>query len=420
MDSVRGAALLASTVATALVWLGGRQLGPGFRPVDGTRVDRVVDAVTAVLVDNRALPVFALLLGYGVAVRMRTRARAAGAHGERHAGSQAGSQAGAHAGPDEVEWGDALRRAGVLLGLGALHAALVLEADVLGTLAVLLVLAVPLARARTRTHVLVVVLVVPALLVNGAVDGLGGTAGFPDAPEDYLLSVVDRVGTWLLGLVLLLPVQSGLVVAVVAGVRLARSGWGSDPAGHRRGLLLLGGLAGAIGVAGALPYARVLGAGVVPDVVDGLVAGVLGSVTGPAGALGAVCLGLAAATPGAVRPGAVRPGAVRPRPGTGRGAPVGPGAGTHAVAALALLGRGSLGVYLAHSAVLALVLAPWAGGAGDRWGSAAVTGLAVAVWAATFAAALAAVVLAPRPGPQTGPEDPQPSERQGRERSSAT
>ena len=116
----------------------------------------------------------------------------------------------------------------------------------------------------------------------------------------------------------------------------------------------------------------------------------------------------------------MRPGAVRPRPGTGRGAPVGPGAGTHAVAALALLGRGSLGVYLAHSAVLALVLAPWAGGAGDRWGSAAVTGLAVAVWAATFAAALAAVVLAPRPGPQTGPEDPQPSERQGRERSSAT
>ena len=404
MDAVRGAALLASTVATALVWLGGRQLGPGFRPVDGTRADRVVDAVTAVLVDNRALPVFALLLGYGVAVRMRPRARAAGPHGEPHAGPQAG----AYAGPDEAEWGDALRRAGVLLGLGALHAALVLEADVLGTLAVLLVLAVPLARARTRTHVLVVVLVVPALLVNGAVDGLGGTAGFPDAPEDYLLSVVDRVGTWLLGLVLLLPVQSGLVVAVVVGVRLARSGWGSDPAGHRRGLLLLGGLAGAIGVAGALPYARVLGAGVVPDVVDGLVAGVLGSVTGPAGALGAVCLGLA--TLGAARSG----------PGAGTGAPIGPGAGTHAVAALALLGRGSLGVYLAHSAVLALVLAPWAGGAGDRWGSAAVTGLAVAVWAATFAAALAAVVLAPRPGPQTGPEDPQPSERQGRERSSAT
>lgn len=406
MDAVRGAALLASTVATALVWLGGRQLGPGFRPVDGTRADRVVDAVTAVLVDNRALPVFALLLGYGVAVRMRPRARAAGPHGEPHAGPQAG----AHAGPDEAEWGDALRRAGVLLGLGALHAALVLEADVLGTLAVLLVLAVPLARARTRTHVLVVVLVVPALLVNGAVDGLGGTAGFPDAPEDYLLSVVDRVGTWLLGLVLLLPVQSGLVVAVVVGVRLARSGWGSDPAGHRRGLLLLGGLAGATGVAGALPYARVLGAGVVPDVVDGLVAGVLGSVTGPAAALGAVCLGLAAATLGAARSG----------PGAGTGAPTGPGAGTYAVAALALLGRGSLGVYLAHSAVLALVLAPWAGGAGDRWGSAAVTGLAVAVWAATFAAALAAVALAPRPGPQTGPDDPQPSERQGRERSSAT
>ena len=385
MDVVRGAALLGSTVATALLWLGGRQLGTGFRPVGGTQVDRAVDVVTAVLVDNRTLPAFALLLGYGVAARMLRR----------------GSTGGRHAAPDEAEWADALRRAGVLLGLGALHAALLLGSDVLGTLAVLLVVAVPLVRARTRIHVVVVLLVVPALLVNGAVDGLGGTAGSPDPPQDYLLSVVDRVGTWLVALVLLLPAQSGLVVALVAGIRLARSGWGAEPAAHRQGLLLLGGVAGVLGVVGSLPYARVLGAGVVPDVVDGLVAGVLDSVSGPAGALGAVCLGLLTTT------------AVR-RAGSGAGS----GAGARVLAALGLIGRSSLRVYLLHSLVLALLLAPWAGGAGLRWGSAHVTGLALALWALTFVAAL---VLGPRRrGVRARPGGPQPSERQGRERSSAT
>ena len=387
VDAVRGTALLGSSVATALLWLGGRQLGTGFRPVDGTRVDRAVDVVTAVLVDNRALPVFALLLGYGVARRMRHRRR----------------DTRPHAAPDEAEWGDALRRAGLLLGLGALHAALVLESDVLGTLAVMLVVAVPLVRARTRTHVLVVLLVVPALLVNGAVDGLGGAAGFPDPPQDYLLSVVDRVGTWLLALVLLLPGQSGLVVALVVGIRLARSGWGSDPAAHRRALLLLGGLAGALGVAGSLPYARVLGAGRVPGVVDGLVAGVLDSVSGPVGALGAVCLGLLATT-------------AIGRAGTGTGS--GTGAWSRVLAALALLGRVSLAVYLAHSLVLGLVLAPWAWGAGERWGSAYATGLALALWLLTFVAAL---VLGPRMrSGRARCGGSQPSERHRRERSSRT
>lgn len=377
VDTVRGLAVLGGTVATGLAWLGGRQLGSGFRPLDGGAADRAADAVTAVLVDNRVLPVFALLVGYGMAARMLGP-----------------GTPGLHAAPREREWAYGLRRSGVLLGLGFLHAALVLEADVLGMLGVLLLVSVPLARARARTHVGVALLVVPALFVHGAVDGFGGTLGFPDAPEDYLLSAVDRVGSWLLALVLLLPASSGLLVAVVVGVRLARSGWGADPAAHRRGLVAVGVVAGALGLLGSLPYARVVGAGVLPDVVVGLWAGVLSSVTAPVGALGAVCLGLAAT------------------PLVGRALP-------QVHAALALVGRRSLVVYLGHSVVLALVLAPWAGGAGSRWGSAAVTSLAVALWSVTFVVSLVSVRRDVR-GAVGDPAAAQPNERQGRERSSAT
>lgn len=390
VDAVRGLALLGSAVGTALVWLGGRPLGSGFRPLDGDGLDRAADVVTGLLVDNRVLAVFALLLGYGVAARMPPPAGR-----------------GAHAPPDEAEWADGLRRAGVLLGLGLLHAVLVFEADVLATLAVLLIVAVPLARARTRTHVAVAVLVVPALLVHGALDGFGGSLGLPDPPQDYLRSVVDRVGTWLLGLVLLIPTASGLLVAVIAGIRLARSGWGADPAVHRRGLLAVGVVAGLVGLAGSVPYARVLGAGVLPDVVVGLWSGVGSSVTGPVGALGAVCLGLVAAS-----------SVMSPAPGaTG---PARAPAPARVLEALVLLGRRSLPVYLAHSVVLAAVLAPWAGGAGSRWGSAAVTALAVALWSATFVAALVAGRPPVRRPARQRSVPAQPNELQGRERSSAT
>ncbi|MFC7162701.1 DUF418 domain-containing protein [Aquipuribacter hungaricus] len=418
VDAVRGLALLGSAVATALAWLGGRTLTTGYRPVDGSGADRAVDVVTGLLVDNRVLMVFALLLGHGVAARMLRPTT--GARGRS---------------PDAAEWADGLGRSGTLLGLGALHAALVLDADVLGTLGVLLLVAVPLARARTAVHVLVVLVALPPLVLHGALDGFGGSIGFPDPPGDYLLSVVDRVGSWLFALVLLLPVQGGLLVAVVAGVRLARGGWAADPRAHRRGLLAVGAAGVLVAAAVAVPYVRVLGAGGTPEVGVALWSGVADAVAGPAGALGAVCLGLLVLAPRSpVAGGAQQVGAV----GTGPA----PTAGERARDALVVLGRHSLPAYLAHSVVLALVLAPWAGGAGARWGSAAVTALGVAVWAATLVAFVvvfkardggAAAVVARAPGGSgatvgRGTEDGggteggggQPSERQGRDRSSAT
>lgn len=362
VDVVRGLALLGSVVATAVVWLHGVPLGAGYRPVGGSTADRVVDATTAVLVDNRVLPVFALLLGWGMVVRLR-----------------------------HVAWPALLRRAAVLLGVGALHAALLLEADILATLAVLMVLGLPLVAARARVQLLVVVLALPALLLNGVADGLGGGAGFPDPPADYLLSAVDRWGTWLLGLVLLPFVQLGLLLPLLAGARLARAGWLVQPWQHRRGLLWLGLVGTGAGVLGALPYAQVVLAGAATPVTTAVYAGVLSSLSGPVAAVGVVCLVVLAATAACHRQAPVPASAG----GTGPTAPRGPGSGPAGVvvSAVTLLGRRSLPVYLLHSLVLALLLAPWAAGLGGRWGSAAVVALAVAVWLLSVAVA-AAVSLA--------------------------
>jgi uncharacterized protein len=383
VDVARGLALLGSAVATAVLWLHGRQLGPGFRPLEASGPDRVADTVTALLVDNRVLALFALLLGWSLTARhLRT-----GATGVDEVG-------------DPRPWW--LRRALLLLGLGALHAVLVLEADVLATLAVLLVLAVPLVGARAGVHVAVVVLVVPAVLISGLADGIGGTAGFPDPPADYLLSVLDRVGTWLLALVLLPFTQVGLLVSVVVGIRLARAGWLAEPGRHRRRLLLVGLVASVVGLAGNVPFARVVGTAGGQDVAVGALAGVLSTLTAPAAALGAVCLVVVGVDLLTAPEGPGLP-AGRPLPSP--------------LAGLALLGRNGLGVYLAHSAVLALVLAPWAAGWGGRWGSSGVVALACGLWLVTFVVATA---RASRPGRGRALPGPQPIERQGLERSSAT
>ncbi len=116
-----------------------------------------------------------------------------------------------------------------------------------------------------------------------------------------------------------------------------------------------------------------LGAGAAPGVVAGFWAGVLDAVTGPLAALGAVCLGLVVLSPARTESTAGRP----PVTAVLR-------------AALVRLGRRSLPVYLAHSVLLALVLAPWALGAGSRWGSAQVSALAVLLWVGSVGVALLA------------------------------
>jgi uncharacterized protein len=370
VDAARGLALLGVATATALLWVHGRRLGPGYRPGDRSDLDRAVDLVTALTVDNRVLPVFAVAMGVGLVERLRRTASTAGPGP-----------------PGPVR--PVLRRAGLLLGLGALHATLVSEADVLGTLAVVLAAGLVLAPARRRWGVLVCVVAVPALVLHGAADGIGGTAGFPDPPSSYALSVVDRVGTWLLALVLVPWTQAGLLACLVLGTWLARSGWLHEPERHRRGLLLTGLAGTAVGLLGALPFARTVASPGLVDLGRASTVGAVSSLTGPAAALGAVALLSLVA-------------------GTGRGRTL--------LAPLARLGRRSLVVYLAASALLAVLLAPWGGGAGTSWGSAALTALGAALWLV----ALVGVRLAPGAAEGTDGPGPQPRDRQGRLRRSAT
>ena len=204
--------------------------------------------------------------------------------------------------------------------------------------------------------------------------------------------------------------------------RSARGGWLLTPGEHRRGLLLLGGASTLVGLAGAWPYARVVAAGTVADVAVAVPAGALSSLTGPVAALGGVCLSvLLLDTAGRAAARGPRSRRADAPTGTAAGAPTG-GRRGGAVAlrpvlavgdGLTRLGRHSLPVYLVHSVVLAAVLAPWAGGAGTRWGSAAVCALAAVVWLVTLLSAT--FVQAGARGRAA-----QPSERQGLARRSAT
>lgn len=386
VDVARGVGLLGAGLAGSVLWLTGRAEGPALRPAANGAADRVLDVLVVLLVDNRVLPLFAVLLGYGAA-RLHARLEPAlGAGGVRRV---------------------LARRGLALLGLGLLHAVGVSDSDLLGSLGVLLLCTALLVGARRGWLLLVAGLVSPGLVLLGALDGLGQLGGLLDQSSSYPVSVVDRTGSWFANLVLLLPLGTvGLLAPVLAGVLLARSGWLDRPRGHRRALvpLAVGGLA--VAVLGAVPLALAAGRLVTWPALWDSGAGALSWVTGVAGALGAVA-------------------------STALLVPVLPG---RVASWLAAVGRFSLTGYLLQSVVLALVAAPWAGARGAVWGSVAMATVALLVWLATVVVAVRWEAARGR-GPAEAllrrwsyggrPYDrasgvAQPSELHGRERSSAT
>lgn len=393
VDALRGLGLLGAALAGSVAWLTGRPEGPTLRPV-ASGPDRVLDVLVVLLVDNRVLPLFALLLGYGAA---RLHARLAPVLG--------------HAGVRRV----LVRRGLALLGLGALHAVLVSDNDLLGPLGVLLLLTALLVGARGGALVLVASLVSPGLLLLGALDGLGGQlGGLPDQSASYPVAVVDRAGNWFANLVLLLPLGTvGLLAPVLLGVLLARSGWLDRPQEHRRPLTAVAVAGCLVAVLGAVPLALVAGRLAAWPTTWDAGAGSLSWATGVAGALGVAC---AAALLLSRLP-------------------------QRLVVPLAATGRLALSGYLLQSLLLAIVAAPWAGARGAVWGSCGLAAVAVLAWLGTVALAVRweatggrgpAEVLLRRwsyrgtssvPAPSSGRASsggPQPSEVQGRDRSSAT
>jgi uncharacterized protein len=370
-DLARGLALLGIALANCVYYIGGRDLGPLARPVDGTAGDRVVDVLVGLLVDNRAFPLFTILFAYGFTVLVRRQA----ARG--------------------VPYGRArsllLRRSLGLAVFGAAHVVLLFEGDILLSYGCLgIVLALLFAARDTTLRALGWSLAV-VFVVTAGIDGLPQgalDAGLPGLDQDTFLGALLWRVVALIALVFGAPVVAATFVPLaVIGTLLGRRQVLERPVenlGLFRRLTLVG---LPVGVLGAVPL--VLAAVQVwqPPWWALYLLGVLHGVSGVAGALGffgAVGWFVANRT----RASSSATGGVA----TGRVA-TGP-----VVWALAAVGRRSATCYLLQSVLFVPLLAPWALGLGVGAGTLRVSLIAVGVWLVTVVVAVA-LERAGRDGP---------------------
>ncbi|WP_299039064.1 DUF418 domain-containing protein [uncultured Pseudokineococcus sp.] len=370
-DVARGVALLGIALANSTSHVTDRVLGPGFRPVDGTGADRATDGVVGLLVDNRAFPMFTLLVAHGLAVVVRRSA-------ERGA-----------------PWPQArsllLRRSLWLGAFGLAHLVLLLEGDVLLTYGLLDLALVLLVRASDRVLLRVGAAGLLPFLAVGGLDGValgedGATDGLPLAPDTYLASSATRA----LGAVVVLLGGPLLVVCfpspAVVGLLLARRRVLERPVEHRALLrrLAVGGFA--LSAPGAVPL--VLASVQVREVgpAVGYLLGVLHAGTGLAGA-GAGAVALVALVGWLV--------GARQERATSQGRPWAPRRAWWVAAAV---GKRSLTSCLLQSVVMAPLLAPWGAGLGVGAGTALVAAVGVATYALTAVVAVA-LERAGRAGP---------------------
>jgi uncharacterized protein len=337
-DLARGSVLLFIALANVSVYHYGRELGVGYRPADGSGLDRTLDLLVAMLVDARSYPMFAMLFGYGMVKVLDRQLRAGRTVG-------AGQRL-------------LVRRNLWLLAFGAGHATLLFFGDVLGAYAVTGLLAVLFVTLRTRILAWIAAAsLVPLTLAFGLSRLFPAGEGILTT-DDYLLSAVFRFGIWVSNLVFV-GAFFGLMAPVLIGVLLARSGLLDRPWEHTRRLARYAAGGIALGAMGGLPFAlEVARWWDAPPALSVLTAS-LHALTGVAAGFGYICLfGLVAA-------------GLR-----GRGAP-GP------LRALAATGERSLTAYLLQSVALAPLMSAWGFGLGAELGSAQAYALAAGVWLAT-------------------------------------
>ncbi|WP_127794902.1 DUF418 domain-containing protein [Agromyces sp. LHK192] len=364
-DLARGAMLLAIALANAPFSLWGA--ADGAFPVhahDGSAADRIWQTVSIIAIDSRAYPMFAALFGYGIWQLYRRQTEA---------------------GVPEREVRRLLRRRHWwMLAFGLVHAALLWAGDIVGAYGLAgLVLTWLFLRRRDRTlavwaSVLAVVLTALAVGLLGlafaanaaGVDASGSVPlDFLDTgvtESDYLVSMVDRVGSWIMVTLVqgLLSLSTPLVVLLA--MLAARHRVLEEPLAHLRVLRAVAVAGVAIGwIGGAVVAAQHLGMlGLPADLEWGFHE--LQALTGVAGGLGYVAVfGLIAA-------------ALERRRALGRPLPV-------VARALQATGRRSLSAYLAQSVLMAPVLCAWGLGLGAVLTSWSVAVYAVVVWALTVA-----------------------------------
>ena len=382
-DLARGFMLLLIVLANIPWFLYGAQHGLSVgHPVGATGVDRVVQTLMIVLVDARALPMFALLFGYG----MVQFARAQEARGTPVAGFRA-----------------MLRRRHVaLVVIGTLHAALLWYGDVLGPYGILGLVLVPLLFWRsTRAIRIVRGVLVGLLAVFAALSVVSGvallsvpqeswdTAMWMPATTDangissYAASVLPRLGEY--AFILGFSVFSlSVPAAILTGWLWAREGVLDRPTEHLPRLRRTAVVGLPVAWLGGVPLMLVhTGVWLTPE-LSFMFIGVQ-MLTGLAGGLGyAAVFGLIAARLHS-RVGAAERDAAGAKPGPVAGA-------------LASVGRRSLSAYLWQSVAMAPLMAAWGFGLGGRIGSAGAAAVAVLIWLASVGWC-AWLDRAGRPGP---------------------
>ncbi|WP_114855480.1 DUF418 domain-containing protein [Brachybacterium sp. YJGR34] len=354
-DLARGLALLGIGLANLVGWLHGSDWTVLLKQSGATALDRSVDVLVALLADNRAFPLFALLFGYGIGVLHR-RARERGETARMFTGRMA-------------------RRHLVLLGIGLAHAILLFSGDILVAYAVVGMLCVLLVSRHRVMLPLAAVLALPALGVWGWADGtigLRGGSGYASASApDYLSAVQLRTLPALRG-VLTAPLWDlGLLTPMALGAIAARLRLLEEVSANRDLLVPVTRWGLGIGLLGAVPLTVVLlrgGAGTPGP--DEIVLGVLGVLHQYSGLV--LALGVAAGA--ALLAQRVLEGGPHPRRrerwlGTG-------------VRGVEALGAVSLSVYIAQSLLFAALFPPYTLDLGARLGTAGAAALVLAAWLA--------------------------------------
>ncbi|MFB4294442.1 DUF418 domain-containing protein [Nonomuraea sp. ATR24] len=348
-DLARGLMLLLIAVAHAHMYLSGHPAGFRGYTLDGGLLDRLVAGIQILLVDGRALPMFAGLFGYGL-VQLADRQLAAGR-----------------------TWPQVRKvlraRSLWLLAFGFCHALLLFFGDILGAYGLVGLVLVGFIRRSDRALFwaagISTVLHVAVLGLFGLLTVTAEKGDTPAAMADPMEAAVMRMIGWS-GMTPTYFAVS-VVPAFLLGIWAARRRLLEQPAEHRALLRRVGVIGTLIAVVGAVPLTLMDTR--IWDATDaiGITAYALHSVTGIAGGLAyAALIGLAVAG----RERHARPGAV--------------------TRALAACGQWSLTCYLLQSVVFVALFAPYFGGLGTQLGDAAASGVAVVTW--LFTVVLAATL----------------------------
>ncbi|HEY1174533.1 MAG TPA: DUF418 domain-containing protein, partial [Phytomonospora sp.] len=335
-DLARGLMLLLIAVAHAHMFLAHDDAGFRGYAVDGGPLDRLVAGVQVLLVDGRALPMFAALFGYGL---VRLAARAESARLVRRRG----------------RW---------LLAFGFCHALLLFFGDILAAYGLIALVFAGTLRSTDRALLRAAAWTIPLHVLVLAGLGLSTvSAGHADSPTviaDPLEAVVTRLAAWI-ALTPTFYLVSALPTFFL-GVWAARRRLLDEPAAHRPFLRRIALWGIGTGVVGGLPLA--LADTRLWDAADGpaVAAYALHSVTGIAAGVGyAALIGLFAAR-------SRRPGRI--------------------ATALAACGQRSLTCYVLQSVAFTVIFTPFALGLGDDVGDAAASAIGTAVWLSTVVVAV--------------------------------